>query len=568
LIDTNTKQRTYDRIVLGCFVVFVTILVTRTWSTPDIWTHLARAKSSISGEPLAYLFQQPEAGFYTLFRLGVLALYELGGIYAVQLTFTGMWLLTFYFLYQLVGGNRIQGLAYLSIFALLAEHRYKPRPEVLSYLFISLFVSCFSRWKELKHRRWTAVGILLVQCVWVNCHGYFILGVGIAWLAWAVHRSRDLLYLAAAMTVVCQINPLGFGIWGSVVKHVFVLRELSPYIREFQSPFAGPLNWHGILFFAVCLAVFILNISMLRRLGWQNALSAVGLAVSLVSLRMAPLLLIFSAPLYGQWQARHSDWTRPSVQLGFVGSLVLLMLALVSGAYHNSLRTYARPGIGLTAMAYPERITEQLSAFDGRLFNTARSGGYLSFHHPGIKISGDSQFSDVAISLRYFYHQNPEGFDALTSAVEIGGAVLQIADNFTLIDHLLDKGWRASGGDLGYVLMTPPGVLTSVAIDPHLMFAGVDIAKRQYGAAAIRWSQILSKSRRGKEFAAVLNYFANYSEVPAPVVLNALVYHLRSGDQAVLQSVLPLTGKVYTRSEQERENITQLLRQAGVASEE
>ena len=566
--DTSTKKPLYDRIALSCFVIFVTILVTRTWSTPDIWTHLTRANSSLSKVSLSYIFQQPEAGFYTLFRLGIHYLYEVGGIYAVQLSFTGLWLLTFYALYQLVGCNRIQGLAYLTVFALLAEHRYKPRPDVLSFLFIALFIACFSRWEELKYRRWISVGILLVQCLWVNCHGYFFLGVGFAWLAWAIHRRRDLLFLAASMTVICQVNPLGFGIWGSVIKHSSILRELSPHIREFQSPFAGPFNWHGILFFAACLAVGILNIVTLRRLGWQNLLSVIGLVVSLTSLRMAPLLLIFSAPLYGVWQASNKDWTRPSFRLCFVGLLVLLTLALVRGTYHRSLKADDRPGIGLATMAYPEMITEQISAFEGRLFNTARSGGYLSFHHPGIKISGDSQFSDVAISLSFFYSYHPEGFEALTSATEINGAILHIESNFNLIDSLLDKRWRVSGGDLGYALMTPPDALTPVIIDPPRMFSGVDIAKPRYRSAAVRWSLILSKSNRGEALAALLRYFANSPIVPAPVIYYARDYLMRSGDKKVLQSVLPLVKKVDVWSDEEKEYVSRMLQQVVVRTQD
>lgn len=196
-----------------------------------------------------------------------------------------------------------------------AASRFVPRPELVSYLLVPLFLLVLDGRARGRFRR--SVWLLpLVQVLWTNAHTVFIFGPVLAWLFAGgdvirrfMSRSRtagprasivDLRFvlLVALITAACLVNP--YGLRGALFPFT-LFREihkgsvLGSTIKEFISPFSLPA-WSWDLYVAsafvlVAGATFLINrrrTDPARLAIWASFVYLAG-----VSLRnVAPLALV------------------------------------------------------------------------------------------------------------------------------------------------------------------------------------------------------------------------------------------------------------------------------------
>lgn len=155
-------------------------------------------------------------------------------------------------------------IAVAAVAVLTASERFLVRPDLCSLFFFSLYFFLLERFLHRKNR--VLLLLPLLQVLWANIHGYFILGLILIWIyalapwiqsiaaalkrGWALPERPFFLplmgFLAAA---ACFVNPYGTGVALFPIRTLLDLRGESRFllenINEFQSPFSTSLS--GIL---------------------------------------------------------------------------------------------------------------------------------------------------------------------------------------------------------------------------------------------------------------------------------------------------------------------------------
>jgi tetratricopeptide (TPR) repeat protein len=141
-----------------------------------------------TGDLIRKTGQIPRVDFYTftrqgvpwidlhwMFQVGISWIYERGGVPALTLAKA---VITCLAVFLLVTARRrtwpvwAMVLAWLPALLLLGGRMYV-RPETLSLLYLAIFLAVICRWEG---RPWLAWTLPVVQVVWVNSHGLFVLG--------------------------------------------------------------------------------------------------------------------------------------------------------------------------------------------------------------------------------------------------------------------------------------------------------------------------------------------------------------------------------------------------------
>ena len=187
--------------------------------TYDVWTHLAAGRYIVENGHVPHqdpfsstLAGKPWVDHEWLFQLGLYPLYRAGGVTALNVLRTGLVLATFVVLLLTVTRreNHLLALVVVLAAAMTSYTRFQMRPELLSFLFLAVMLAILKRTAGRPDSRWLWV-LPVIQLVWVNVHGLFILGplvVLIFILGQGLSRlsSRALAWtVAGVMCVAAQI---------------------------------------------------------------------------------------------------------------------------------------------------------------------------------------------------------------------------------------------------------------------------------------------------------------------------------------------------------------------------
>ncbi|RKY21182.1 MAG: hypothetical protein DRQ55_05250 [Planctomycetota bacterium] len=297
-----------------------------------------------------------------------------------------------------LGASPAAAVVCLALALLAARGRFLIRPDLASMLLLAAFV-----WVVLVARpdgRRAGWLLLPLQLIWVNLHGYFVLGwllVAVVALVWWLSgpagrgAARRWFVLALGLSAVSLVNPAGLDGW----LHPFaILSDLSQHgaryrgaIAEFLPTFAsdprGPWDRTACLVLGV---VALLALAARAPRAWAQrssgpwVLPALGLLLlfgaMLPSLRrnMAPFALVVAGPAaaalpYTLARSR----ALPLLALG-------LVLALCAGEVSDAISIHdglqRRAGTSLSSLAYPDAGIEFIARElpEGRVF-TAFSYG-------------------------------------------------------------------------------------------------------------------------------------------------------------------------------------------------
>ena len=255
-----------------------------------------------------------------------------------------------------------------------------------------------------------------LMCLWVNLHGSFIFGLGLAGLfavealvlaannqeRWAALRSW--VVFGAASATGALINP--FGIDGVLLPFHLVSMHANDFVLEWQSP-DFQHNWGLELWIALILFAALVNG---WRLPWTRAAMLLlllhmtlqhqryGELLGLVApLLAAPALAPQLSPTSGSGNDARFDrvlreWAKPGSSLGtFLGALVLVLISVtvLRGDFKREADSVT-PAAALAAVAARN--------IEGPVLNDYAFGGYLVF--AGIKpfIDGRYFYGDAFIA--------------------------------------------------------------------------------------------------------------------------------------------------------------------------
>jgi hypothetical protein len=286
--------------------------------------------------------------------------------------------------------------------AVAANTRFTMRPEVLGYLLLAIQLAILSA----RRITWPAVaGLVAVQAVFVNCHSYFMLGLGLTTavlaaclvaMRWEPLRpahyrlsegrlagdSRRLGVALAGQAAACFANPWTWRLAALPVETLLFMRRNGiagagfggpgrhpwSYIGEFFTPFEGAFAhtkttyaFYAIL--AIAAVAVVLSVGW-KRWGWVLIIAGAG-AVSLTMRRnIAPAAVVIMPVALAAWcLAFRGMWRRRSALLRsrvaregaglLVVAAAFLCAGVVTQRFYFSGRGTARFGAGVSRLHLP-----------------------------------------------------------------------------------------------------------------------------------------------------------------------------------------------------------------------
>ncbi|MDP3980389.1 MAG: hypothetical protein Q8Q33_03125, partial [Chlamydiota bacterium] len=284
---------------------------------------------------------------------------------------------------------------------LIVQERIQVRPEILSFLFIILFLIVLENYQTQCQRTYWLYTLPLMQCIWSNMEGLFMLGPAlILFYLFDRHPNRLKLFVVFILTILCCfITPYH---WHSIVFAFQLLMEMISYlflskapVGELLSTFSSNTPWrmmHSLylLLLLICSIVFWKHRKTFKK-SHQLTLAAFFI-LSVLAQRNIALLALSSPLLLSAYTENHDK--EKSVLFFIRTFLVLTALTLLIYCSYTSLLyskngEYKRWGKGIAPEIYPEQaITDLLSKYDhGHIFNDMDFGPALIFMgSPQIKV--------------------------------------------------------------------------------------------------------------------------------------------------------------------------------------
>jgi hypothetical protein len=270
------------------------------------------------------------------------------------------------------------------------------RPQVWTILAVSLLCRTLVR-DRARERRW----LPLLFAIWVNCHGGWIVGLGIlgVWAAADTYVRR--VRLVEWALIICAsiagtlVNPYGWGLWFFIAETVRLTREITEWGPLWGTP---ALNWIPWIVSTIGTAWFARRPLPMR---WPTA--AVLVMLSYSSLRVMRIESIFvtataillAPAIRERWPAKVTPLV--SIVAHYSRAIALVLLALVMSA---GFRTHFRSltCIGVWSATRPDQLAlpSLVAAEPGRIVTFFDWGQYALWHlAPRLRVSMDGRRETV-----------------------------------------------------------------------------------------------------------------------------------------------------------------------------
>lgn len=455
-----TKHFRHERLNLALLlstIIALFSLLVREVHDPDTWWQVAIGKDILANLTIprsdhftAAAFGRPYHDSHWLFQVILAVADRLGAMKGVGMVMVVTWSATIGSCYMAIRRwlTPAASCLLISVVILACSERFNSRPEIVTYLMVSLFVL---RFQENKYRSLGDVTFLaFLQVVWSNSHGLFVIGPFIAGcylVAAAIRKLRlndSTEFLAAIKITVILIlaslvTPFGVDGWRYAL---LLMQEAGPngsavfkQLKELQTPFRykymfSPDFWPFLL---LLMAAGYTSISiLLKRKVFPPRLFMVTVFAILAAggARSIPLFALTAAPLV----AENTGSLFPRFTLSSIIGRLTLALGLlafswlpVSGRYYRMLGYDIRFGLGVTQAFYPAALPDFLHKirFSGQIYNANYLGGYCLYY--GFRPLIDSRWEvyDESILARInMAVANPQEWEWLVTTYNIKGILL------------------------------------------------------------------------------------------------------------------------------------------------
>ena len=491
-------NKTIQKILVFFVLATVAVYAAHDISNLDIWYHLRCGEFILENwnipqtNTFSYIAaDQPGHDPYWLFQVLIYLIHRVCGISGLILFKISVLACAFFLLFRIRNKDPgcILPVSCLLLAAMAANSRFIVRPELASYLLLSLYLYILYQYKSRKGR---SVYLLIpLQVLWVNMHGFWVLGLFLVWafvfgelILWKLPlpfewkkenavRGRDyyrLLTVGFLMTAATLITPdpykmlqLPFDMFGSLKGATG--RGGPLLVNELISPFsANPLfSWQAIFYYKVLVVAsvtaFLLNF---RRINISHLLIWAGfLYISIQARRNIAAFALVSAPImflnlssfYKDYikrftckKARLMTIVRSVFSAALVAAMAFLIYDAVSDRYYIRDRSNARFGFGISKISYPEKAIDfiQENNLQGNIFNEPATGHYFTWRcYPDRKVFLDGRFDLPERFLSHYYV--PELWPRISEKYNINYVLLghgRSSDLAGLVRMLFsDKGW-------------------------------------------------------------------------------------------------------------------------------
>jgi tetratricopeptide (TPR) repeat protein len=361
--------------------------------------------------------------------------------------------------------------AFIVAAVVMTSERFLVRPFIVTILFLAVYFFVLDRHKT---RGGRAIFILpLLQLLWVNMHGLFVLGLILptmylgVWLVesrfklpWVEEKTdepsdlkalRPLAVVLAIMVLESFLNPHTIDV---ALYPLTLFREVQSganvvagSVAELSSPLSGADPGRSVRYFRVIIWIVPITFALnWRRFNLTHAvLFGAFLYLGLIARRNLDLFSVIAIPiavinLNGFLDDlpryfRERDITR-SLRIGqlalspfIMAGLLLLIFKVATNRYFLEDRELTRFGFGIAKHAHPVKAANFIDAANlgGEMFNDPSIGGYLIWRlFPGRRVYFDGRwevYGDEFFEEFKLVCSDPSLFAARAESMGIGYAV-------------------------------------------------------------------------------------------------------------------------------------------------
>ncbi len=366
------------------------------------------------------------------------------------------------------GASSWMGVLLMGMAAWVCEIWFQVRPEIISWVLLGIMLWVL---EERAGKRKDLLFLLpLIQFIWANVEGFFVLGWGVMavfLVSIFIHDrriDRKMLSWSSLALAVCFLNPyflkgvvFPFSLWKTLSSDPFHhnIRDLVPSWNLFHNP---PVpEWPLLVYRLSCFFLFFLLLATFkRRKAHELLLAAAFLFLSAAANRNIPLFTLACLPIAAAcWKDLDWAWLRkfqdkflsgPWAARVFMVLVLGFALRIITGAYYADGHRYERFGLGVSEESQPVRAAEFLvkNHLTGRVLNTLNSGGWLDWKGPRkVFLDGRLEVMGAELFSEYLTSMNPGGLDPLAN--KYGADILFI--NPSLFTHWIielpyNRNWR------------------------------------------------------------------------------------------------------------------------------
>ncbi len=378
----------------------------------DVWWHL------VIGRDILQTFQIPEINTYSagalnqpyhdshwLFQVALALSHSLVGLNGPIFFMLLVWGATLFIIYRESYSYSGRTAAVFTTFLVMgaSAERFLPRPEIITFLMIALFYALLQREK---YQTTAQIALLVVlQIIWVNSHGLFVIGpfmVGCYWLWHAIkfsHGKENHFHpLSITLLLICLgmlVSPHGTAalayslllfseVGKDAPRYMQAVNELSPTFGA--AAMAASAFW---FYMALMLLTFTAVIFNRKQLSVPRILIVGALCVAaFTGRRNIVLFALVSAPFIAELLGyKLSQLTlKPAVSNALKGAMLVVLLGWssypLSGAYYLDMEIPARTKLGVTPDFFPHALPAFIRRHNiqGQVYNTNRLGGFYLYH--------------------------------------------------------------------------------------------------------------------------------------------------------------------------------------------
>lgn len=358
--------------------------------------------------------------FYIVFHLsGVLGLIALKAI-----VISAVFCLIFRLAYR--KDNLIVSVFFIIMALFAFNYRSSLSPEIFTFLFMAVFLYVIQKEKNI----WV---LSLVQILWVNMHGYFIIGpfiVLLYMLGELVSRNfskfRTLAVLFIVIVLTCLINP------NFIEGAFYPLRIISgaftdqpffrKYIQELQPPVYQFFKIYIFYWIFAILSTLTFPVNIKKTELSLALLFACSFLVSYLTIRNIPIFIFMAAPIsvinltnwrYLKTIDRYIFDRKYYYNYSIIVFIIFMLIAVfLSNGYYKWSNQFnvRKTGFGFSPVYLPEDACSfiEKNNLQGNIFNTCDFGAYIAYRlYPAkIFIDGRTEFYGVEYFRDYVRMQN------------------------------------------------------------------------------------------------------------------------------------------------------------------
>lgn len=565
-IEVNGKANILLRYlsVLLLFGVLLVLLIHKIYNF-DIWWHLKAGQDIIRNQhiPGYDIFSYTASNrlwtdLHWLFQILVYGIWRLLGAWGLIVMKIVVLISAFALLFKVGYRKEWHIVSIVSIFLaiLVVSERFMVRPEILTFLFTSIYLLTLHQYKYKGSKFIWLLPIL--QIVWINTQGLFIIGPVLIFAyivgeyitnqvpllrRWRCEstvegeRFRILLTVALLTVLACFVNPYGFrGVVFPLVLFTRIGTSTNVYaqtIIEFRKtlsiyPVPFSIYFYKILVVGSLLS-FVLNV---KRTDFSRLLVYVGfLYLSLLARRNIALFAFVATPAmvcninsFLDSQKGATVLKSKLIKNGqaiVVLFLILMMLWLItgvsSGKFYRATRKPKEFGFGISGMFYPEGACDFIlrNRISGNIFNDMAIGGYLIWHlYPEKKVFIDGRLEVYSGDFFMVYQRLFQDHNFLGKTMNDYGV------NCIILGHVIpgtqslirrlseDKTWRVAYFDLTGIVF-----LRNTEDNREIIRKGMELSQSYKPGYAREWRQLAEVFRMLGWTQKAITYYKKAAEL-------------------------------------------------------